>query len=1086
MNKRYSKPLERLEGPMMGVPFPCGSASRGSRNPLALRIGAWTLASLLSVGTVFGQTTQSEGDEPDEDVVEMEAFQVFTNSQNLALAAKRQNDRVGSFLSSDALGVLPDDNLGDALSRLAGVNVVGDQVVIRGAEGKLNNIQVDGLAPSNVSQDTGLSFGEADTRAFEVDQLPTELVESVEVIKSVTADLDGDAVGGIVNVKTANAFDYEERLMRYKAEYRYKDLNGDPGYGLTATFADRINDAGTMGLFINVNYRDEEDSGSELRVDYNPSLPGLDENGNPENVRRIRRIRPSAESVDRQELNINASFDWKVSDSTTLHAKAWYGHEDTLRLENEVRMDEGDESWKDYDNRGTVDAEIFLDGVVIDPVTNELVSVGNVTNNNEPGELTPLPADATDYRQMEEFRPIRLMNNNEGTEDRYRLMLAGETLFDNGGIFEFKGSLEQSTFDAYGVNNSWEGEAQEDTRIWRTYWDQSDPLRPNVTAVLKDVPLGSGQALDDNLGDSDAERIAEWIDDGWTPEQAQKMLAAGRTGENAPILIEADGTPVHWWEIADQSRIQVLDLINRRKFERTNDLITLQGDYSQELSETFGFKTGAKFRNEQRVTSAESKQWAQDFGVVEDGFGSALTLNDFQDLGVANPGITINDGLYAKAAGDFIDPILLANFQDENFADAAGRPYWRPVTPDSLRRIAAKNWEGEETVASAFFMGTWKPIENLTLNGGARFESTSTDFIWRGSDVDPPLPIDPVTGETLGGVTLPRVTDIRASKDYDNFLPSGYAVYRLENHVFRAAVSKTLARPDFDDLVPLDINQMFQSWGEFFGDPDNDVYIYNPQIAEQTSVNFDLAWEWYYAEGSMFSATLFRKDLKDFHLNQEVIRPDVMFPVLDDDTGLQEVDEDGNLVFDTEDQEIKFAGNGADRTIEGIELSFQQSFADLLPSPFDGFGTLINYTYMEGTETNTQFDPDALLRGEFVSIGEVESDGLSGQPEHIINAQLYWEKWGISTRVAYNYVSEYDREVFSPDRDQIRADYTQIDVSVQYRIPSEWIGGRDMRIFFEGRNLNKEREQEYDQNPLYTTYINAPQREFVFGIRGEF
>ena len=43
-----------------------------------------------------------------------------------------------------------------------------------------------------------------------------------------------------------------------------------------------------------------------------------------------------------------------------------------------------------------------------------------------------------------------------------------------------------------------------------------------------------------------------------------------------------------------------------------------------------------------------------------------------------------------------------------------------------------------------------------------------------------------------------------------------------------------------------------------------------------------------------------------------------------------------------------------------------------------------------------------------------------------------------------------------------------------------------MRIFFEGRNLNEEREQEYDQNPLYTTYHNAPQREFVFGIRGEF
>lgn len=383
-------------------------------------------------------------------------------------------------------------------------------------------------------------------------------------------------------------------------------------------------------------------------------------------------------------------------------------------------------------------------------------------------------------------------------------------------------------------------------------------------------------------------------------------------------------------------------------------------------------------------------------------------------------------------------------------------------------------------------MGTWSVGDKLTLNAGARYEHTSTDFTWKGSDVDPPLPINPVTGEVEGTVYLPRATDIRAKKDYDNLLPSGYAVYRLKNHVFRAAISKTLARADFDDLNPLDINQLFQVWGEFFGDPDADIYIYNPQLKEQTSLNLDLAWEWYYSEGSVFSVTLFQKELKNFHLDQTVVRPDVQFPVLDRNTGLQVVDGNGNLVFDVQDQDIKFAANGADRTIKGVELSFQQSFADILPAPLDGFGMLINYTYMEGTETNVLFDPAALLRGEFVAIGEVESDGLSGQPTHIVNTQIYWEKWGLSARLAYNYISEYDREVFSPDRDQIRADYTQLDFSLQYRVPQKWTGGRDLRLFFEGRNLNLEREQEYDQIPAFTTYVNAPQREFVLGLRGEF
>ena len=212
INKRYStNPGCAFSDTVSATNSTNPSVPRGRRS-VTSQLATWTLASLLAIGIASAQNSDPSADESDEDVIEMEVFQVYTSSQNLALAAKRQNDRVGSFLSADALGVLPDDDLGDALSRLAGVNVVGSQVVIRGAEGKLNNIQVDGLSPSNVSQDTGLSFGEADTRAFEVDQIPTELVESVEVIKSVTADLDGDAVGGIVNVNTANAFDYEERL----------------------------------------------------------------------------------------------------------------------------------------------------------------------------------------------------------------------------------------------------------------------------------------------------------------------------------------------------------------------------------------------------------------------------------------------------------------------------------------------------------------------------------------------------------------------------------------------------------------------------------------------------------------------------------------------------------------------------------------------------------------------------------------------------------------------------------------------------------------------------------------------------------
>jgi TonB-dependent receptor len=1044
------------------------------------------LVALIYPFGLAGQGVTGSDEVATDEVFELDEYRVFSDAQDIALNLKRTSDRVGSFLSTDALGILPDDNLGDALTRLAGVNVVDNQVVIRGAEGKLNRIQVDGLAPSNVSSETTLNFGEADTRNFEVDQIPTDMIESVEVIKSVTADQDGDSVGGIVNVRLADAFNFQERVLRYKAEYRYKDLADSEGYRFSGTYADRLNKEGTMGLYLNFTYLDEDDMDSRLRVDYRESLPDLDEDGNPQNVRRVGRLRPGASAIGREEINLNGSFDWQVSESTVVSVKAWWSEMDELELDNEVRLDNVDESWLDYDRRNTVDAERWLDNLEIDPVTNELITVGNIVDNNEPGEFTPVAGDETDYYQSEEFRPIRLLNNRDSQETRYRLMLQGETKFENGGLLELAASYDRAEFTADTVNNSWEGEGQEYTRIFRAYVDQSDPLAPNLTAVLKDVPFGSGQDLDDNWGDPDQERIDGWLGKGYTQAEAEKMLAAGITGENAPNAVDADGSPVYWWEITDQGRVQVLDLINRMRFERDNELITFKGDYSQPISDIFNIKAGIKFTQEDRVTSADSKQWAQDFSVVEDVFGNALTYADFADLAVGFPAVTINDGLYSQASGDFINPILLEKFQNENFSDAAGRPLWQPVTPDSLRRIAAKNWTGEEVVSAAYVMGTLDLTQDLTLIAGMRYERTETDFTWKGSDVDPPLPFDPVSGELLGDVTLERATDIRAKKDYSNYLPSAIAVYRLNDHVFRLAYSRTVARPDFDDLNPLDINQLFQKWGEFFGDPDADIYIYNPELKEQTSDNLDLAWEWYYAEGSLFSVTLFRKKLKDFHLNQTVVRPDVPFPVLDDETGLQERDADGNLLFDFQDQDIKFAANGADRILEGVEISFQQSFEDLLPAPLDGFGILINYTYLEGTETNTLFDPEALLEGRFVPVGKVKSDGLSGQPEHILNTQLYWEKYGLNIRIAHNYVSEFDREVFSEDRDQIRASRSQWDASVQYFLPKKWTGGRTVRVFFEGRNLTEEFERDYDQIPRWTYYVSAPQREFAVGVRGEF
>ncbi|MEM9157927.1 MAG: TonB-dependent receptor plug domain-containing protein, partial [Verrucomicrobiota bacterium] len=193
----------------------------------------------------------------DDDVYELDAFEVFSSTQKSSLKKKQDSNIIGSFLSGDALSELPDDDLGEALSRLAGVNVVGGQgnaegeVTIRGAEGRYNSIRINGASQANAR---------LDTRNFDVTQIPSEMVAGVEIIKSITAEHPADSIGGSVNVETANAFDMGS-LTRYKLERRYRDQGEHWGTGGNIVHSTVVNAFGgenNFGILLNLNYVEEE------------------------------------------------------------------------------------------------------------------------------------------------------------------------------------------------------------------------------------------------------------------------------------------------------------------------------------------------------------------------------------------------------------------------------------------------------------------------------------------------------------------------------------------------------------------------------------------------------------------------------------------------------------------------------------------------------------------------------------------------------------------------------------------------------------------------------------------------------------
>lgn len=123
------------------------------------------------------------------------------SGQAAALNQQKTSASVSNVIAADQIGRFPDANLGDALKRIPGVTVALDQGEarfgsIRGTEPRFNSVMVNGeRVPS----------AEAEVREVQLDLVPADMVQAIEVTKTLTPDMDADAIGGAVNVVTRAA-----------------------------------------------------------------------------------------------------------------------------------------------------------------------------------------------------------------------------------------------------------------------------------------------------------------------------------------------------------------------------------------------------------------------------------------------------------------------------------------------------------------------------------------------------------------------------------------------------------------------------------------------------------------------------------------------------------------------------------------------------------------------------------------------------------------------------------------------------------------------------------------------------------------
>lgn len=153
-----------------------------------------------------------------------------------ALKEQRSADSIKSVVHADGVAQLPDENVAEAVQRLPGVSVERDQgegrfVSVRGLGPDLNSVTINGtLVPAP----------ESERRAVALDVLPSELVQSLSVIKTLTPDMDANSLGGTVDVKSLSAFDHKGLFYTGSSEASYDKNTGQTSPKFSGAISDRF------------------------------------------------------------------------------------------------------------------------------------------------------------------------------------------------------------------------------------------------------------------------------------------------------------------------------------------------------------------------------------------------------------------------------------------------------------------------------------------------------------------------------------------------------------------------------------------------------------------------------------------------------------------------------------------------------------------------------------------------------------------------------------------------------------------------------------------------------------------------------
>ena len=257
-------------------------------------------------------------------------------SASKAMNQMRAADHLVAIVSADFVGQFPDENVSEALQRVSGVFIERDQ-----GEGRF--VGVRGISPGlNVAAINGVPIPspEGDTRAVALDVLPSDLVERLEVSKTLTPDMDADAIGGTIDVKSLSAFDRKNLYYKFRGEGRRDDVANATKVKLSTALTNVFEvGAGELGVAFSYSMGEKTIAVDNVEVD-----GGWDNDLEDVGVRGAEEVEQRRYDVTRERRGMALNLNYRPNDTARYHLRtlrSWFADTE-LRNRIEFKLDEGD------------------------------------------------------------------------------------------------------------------------------------------------------------------------------------------------------------------------------------------------------------------------------------------------------------------------------------------------------------------------------------------------------------------------------------------------------------------------------------------------------------------------------------------------------------------------------------------------------------------------------------------------------------------------------------------------------------------------------------------------------------------------